>query len=125
MRSLVLSVILVGCLPHAEDDLVPTPDAAQCGIGNFRIVAPVPNLHYAPSLEVYIDEFEITGDPVLSMIDGQGQSYLWTEDAFMPDPVSGGTHGRWHYDLAPSERYTLTASHCRGTETVTFFTSAQ
>lgn len=126
MRSLVLAFLFFGCGPHYEDDIaVPLSDAKDkdCYIGNFRIVAPVANLHYAPSMEVYIDTFELSGDPVLTMVDDHGQSYLWTNNSFGPDPTLSGTRERYHYDLAPSERYTLTATHCRGTQTVTFFTS--
>lgn len=128
MRPLVLALFVVGCTPRYEDDIyIPVADAYDqaCSIGTFRIVAPVADLHYAAAMEVYIDTFELAGDPVLTMVDSHGHPYMWTNSSYGPDPTLSGTRERYHYDLAPSERYTLTASHCRGTQSVTFFTSPQ
>lgn len=125
MRSLALVVILVGCGPMPEDDIAVIPDAARC-IGGFRILAPQPDLHYAPGLEVYIDESELVQPLVLGMTDSQGRTYMWTGEASTPDPQDPGitSDDRFDFVLTPDERYTLTVSYCSMQQTVTFFTSA-
>jgi len=128
MRSLAVVMLLVGCGPRIEDDVAPIPDGdGGCSdIGAFEIAAPRPGLHYTPSLEVYVDETELWAELTLEMIDNLGQSYSWTVDSTQAYPQDAGiwwNRDSFHYDLAPGQRYTLTVSHCRTRQTVTFFTS--
>ena len=115
--------------PHSH----PTdPDAAvnQCGIGEFEVVAPKPDLHYAPTMIVYVDERELWAVLQLTMVDENGMGYVWTDDGSVPFMQTDGSwwrHDSFDYTLAPNHRYTLTVGHdCPQTlQTVTFFTSAQ
>lgn len=132
MRLVLLAAVLASaCAPPAEDDVVPLePDAAvgtSCDLGGFEIAAPRPDLHYAPSMVVYVDESELQGELTLTMTDNLGNAYAWTSDDSEPYPGDAGTwwsRDSFHYDLAPSRRYTLTVSHCQHSQTVTFFTSS-
>jgi hypothetical protein len=132
-RFVLLVIAIVGCAPQAEDDVRPTPipdfDAAvPCGIGGFEIAAPRADLHYAPSMDVYLDESELLGQLSLAMTDDLSNPYQWTNESSSPYPGDAGpwwSRDKFHYELAPSHRYTLTVSHCELNQSVTFFTSAQ
>jgi len=136
MRCLILPVVLLAaCAPRNEDDVVPPrgdPDAGcHGGIGAFEIAAPQPELHYAPTMDVVIDETELQGSLTLTMIDDLGNSYQYTSDTYAQYPTDGSIwwdQDKYHYELAPSHRYTLTVSPqiCSPyqPQTVEFFTSA-
>jgi len=134
MRCLLLPLVaLAACAPRYEDDIQPPrgdPDAALgcTEIGAFQIAAPQPELHYAPSMDVVLDESELQGSVMFTMVDDLGTSYQWTSETFAPYPNDAGnwwSQDRYHYELAPSHRYTLTATVCPDrTQTVEFFTSA-
>lgn len=124
MRTTLL-VLVAGCwAPTSHDTAV--PDAACGDIGAFEIAAPRPELHYAPSLDVYVDEIELWAELTLVITDELGAPYAWTSDSSEPYPSGAGMWWRrdgFHYDLAASHRYTLTVSHCTTRQSVEFFTS--
>jgi hypothetical protein len=125
MRTLALALVLLAACDPAPQDDVAEPDAGIC-YGDFRIVAPEPGLHYAPSLPIYVDEFEIVGDNTVTMVDSQGTSYAYASYTYVADPETGATRDDYFYDLAPNERYTFTITNCPNqTQSVTFFTSAR
>ena len=134
MRCLLLPlVVLAACAPRYEDDIQPPrgdPDAATgcISIGAFQIAAPQPELHYAPSMDVVIDESELQGALAFSMIDDVGNTYQWTTESYAPNPSDAGgwwSQDKFHYELAGNHRYTLTVTACPDrTQTVEFFTSA-
>ncbi len=132
MRLVLFAVLLAACGPNAEDDFAPLPDAyvSSCGVGAFEIAAPRPDLHYAPSMVVYINEIELWAELKLTMVDDLGNSYPWTHDDSQPADDEAGIwwrQDRFWYDLAPSHRYTLSVSHgcASDDQSVTFFTSAE
>ncbi len=129
MRCMLLPLLVVAACgsPVVEDHHAPPLEAGCSDIGAFEIAAPRPDLHYAPSLDVYVDESELQGELSLTMVDDLGNPYEWTTDSTAPYPGDAGTwwnQDKFHYDLAPSHRYTLTVSHCATIQTVVFFTSA-
>lgn len=127
MKALLpVLVTIVGCGPPSGGYADDVPDAegidAHDCRGDVRILAPVANLHYDAGLEVYIDENESYGDLEQWITDSHGQYYTYTDSSSVTD-TNGTIHERFHYDLAPSEHYTLTVIHCYETQTISFFTS--
>ncbi len=134
MRCLLLPLLVAaacdggtepGGYPHPP---ISDPDASgTCDLGGFQIAAPRPDLHYAPSMDVNVYESELQGELTLTMVDDLGSSYQWTAWDPQPNPTDAGewwSLDRYHYELQPGHRYTLTVSHCADVQTVVFFTSA-
>jgi hypothetical protein len=123
MRLLPLLLVVVGCATNPNDN---PPEGAACDIGQFEIAAPREGLHYAPSLDVYVNETELWAELTLTMTDESGHTFSWTDDGSQPNPDSQWWNlDNFHYDLAPSSRYVLTVGHCNSNQTVTFFTSPE
>lgn len=108
------------------------PDGSvdQCTPGEFQIVAPQPDLHYAPTMVVRVDEREMWAVLRFQMVDENGMGYVWTSDDSAPFQQTDGSwwrHDSFDYSLAPGHRYMLTVGHScsEPDQTVTFFTSAQ
>ncbi len=135
MRCLLLPLLIAaacdggtepGGYPHPP---IGDPDAGDgtCNLGAFQIAAPRPDLHYAPSMDVNVYESELQGELTLTMVDDLGASYQWTSWNPQPNPTDAGewwSLDKYHYELQPGHRYTLTVSHCADVQTVVFFTSA-
>jgi hypothetical protein len=128
MKTLVLALVAAACGPRIEDDIaLPPPDSGDeaCGIGAFDIGAPRAGLRYAPSLDVEVYESELQGALSLSIHDDGGTSYPLLSQQFGANPTDAGAWwslDRFHYELAPSQHYTLKVRHCEQIETVSFFT---
>jgi hypothetical protein len=128
MRCLILPlVLLAACAPPNESHRHPVdPDANTCDIGAFQIAAPRADIHYAPTMDVVVDESELWAELTLTMVDELGDSYLYVSDSTAPYPGGSGSwwnQDKFHYELAPNHRYTVTVSHCANSQSVEFFTS--
>ena len=128
LRFAPIAMMMAACAPPDPGPTTQTPgvlpDAFVACVGAFQVVAPVADLHYDKSLDVYIDESEAQGDLQVTMIDDRGTSYTYTDLTFGTDPDGMyWSRDRYHFELAASHRYDLTVRHCDTSQTITFFTS--
>jgi len=128
LRFVLIAAALSACdydtRTPGHPDPGPLPDAYIGCVGAFHVVAPVADLHYDKSLDVYVDESEEQGELTLTMTDDLGTTYSESFHEYGPDPDGMyWSRDRFHYELAGNHRYELRVSNCYDTETITFFTS--
>ncbi len=130
MRSLVLLCVLAGCdwTDHpAQPHRIPDPDAyvsTNC-LADFSVLAPQPDLHYAPDLIAIADVAPFYADGYLNAVadDDLGGFATPIGPPTRRDLVNGDVELTWSFTLLAGRRYVLYLSATECEQSVEFFTS--